>query len=74
MTLCKNGQILNCCHPNALMTLAEYLCDYGSEATRERGFKLIEDELKNIPKEKIRNMATENIRAIKENNLRDFRF
>lgn len=74
MTLCKNGQILNCCHPNALMTLAEYLCDYGSEATRERGFKLIEDELKNIPKEKIRNIATENVRAIKENNRRDFRF
>lgn len=74
MTLCKNGQILNCCHPNALMTLAEYLCDYGSQATRERGFKLIEDELKNIPKEKIRNIATENVRAIKENNRRDFRF
>ena len=33
MSLCKNGQILNCCHPNALMTLAEYLVDYASEDT-----------------------------------------
>lgn len=46
MSLCKNGQILNCCHPNALMTLAEYLVDYASKETKEIGFKLIEDELK----------------------------
>lgn len=74
MALCKNGQILNCCHPNALMTLTEYLTDYASEETRQLGYKLIEEELKKIPGEKIRKIATENIAAIKESNSRDFRF
>ena len=46
MSLCKNGQILNCCHPNALMTLAEYLVDYASEDTRRVGMELIQEELK----------------------------
>ena len=53
MSLCKTGQIANCCHPNALMTLAEYLTDYASEATREKGFALIEAELSKIPNEKV---------------------
>ena len=74
MSLCKNGQILNCCHPNALMTLAEYLVDYASKETKEIGFKLIEDELKKIPNEKVHSIAVENIKNIKESNRRDFRF
>ncbi|MBQ7973184.1 MAG: [Lachnospiraceae bacterium] len=74
MALCKNGQILNCCHPNALMTLAEYLTDYASEETKERGMALIEKELKKIPKDKIRGIAAENIEAIFNSNRRDFRF
>lgn len=74
MALCKNGQILNCCHPNALMTLTEYLVDYASEETKEIGFKLIEKELSKIPKEKVRGIATENIEQIKASNRRDFRF
>lgn len=74
MALCKNGQILNCCHPNALMTLAEYLSDYGSEDTKQKGYALIEHELKKIPKEKIRTIAAENVDAIKHSNRRDFRF
>ena len=36
MALCKNMQILNCCHPNALMTLKEYLEDYASPETRKK--------------------------------------
>ena len=44
MSLCKSGQIQNCCHPNALMTLKEYLMDYASEDTRKIGEKLIEKE------------------------------
>ena len=52
MTLCKNGQIQNCCHPNALMTLKEYLVDYASPETRSVGEALIDKELTNIPKEK----------------------
>lgn len=74
MSLCKNGQILNCCHPNALMTLAEYLVDYASEETRRNGFELIERELAKIPNDKVRSIAAENIASIKQSNKRDFRF
>ncbi|MBP3686200.1 MAG: [FeFe] hydrogenase H-cluster radical SAM maturase HydG [Clostridia bacterium] len=74
MSLCKTGQIANCCHPNALMTLAEYLTDYASEKTRAVGRALIERELQNIPNEKAQAIARENVRAIYEDNRRDFRF
>ncbi len=74
MSLCKNGQILNCCHPNALMTLTEYLVDYASKETRKLGFALIEKELAKIPKEKIRGIAAQHIEEIKHSGSRDFRF
>ena len=74
MSLCKTSQIINCCHPNALMTLTEYLVDYASEETKKIGYKMIEDELKKIPKENVRKTAEENIEAIKNSNRRDFRF
>ncbi len=74
MSLCKNGQILNCCHPNALMTLTEYLVDYASDETKEVGFKLIESELNKIPSEKVRNIARERVEKIKTSDSRDFRF
>ena len=74
MSLCKSGQILNCCHPNALMTLTEYLTDYAKEWTKKTGFELIEKELTKIPKENVRKIAEENIRDIKNSNRRDFRF
>ncbi len=74
MSLCKSGQIQNCCHPNALMTLKEYLTDYASAATKEIGDALIEKELGSIPNEKVRKIVMENLRAIAEDNRRDFRF
>ena len=74
MSLCKSGQILNCCHPNALMTLAEFLVDYASEETKRIGFALIEKELEKIPKEKVRAVAAQNIADISNSNRRDFRF
>lgn len=74
MSLCKNGQILNCCHPNALMTLTEFLVDYASEGTKEKGYKLIEEELEKIPNEKVKAIAKQNIEDIKNSNRRDFRF
>ena len=74
MSLCKSGQILNCCHPNALMTLSEYLEDYASAKTKEVGYEMVEKELKRIPKDKVREIATQNIEAIKASNRRDFRF
>lgn len=74
MTLLKNGQIQNCCHPNALMTLKEYLMDYASPATKALGDKLIAKEVFNVPNEKARAVVLENLRLIEENNRRDFRF
>ena len=74
MSLCKNGQILNCCHPNALMTLTEFLTDYATDATKTVEFDLIEKELARIPKDKVRAIAAENIAAIKSSDRRDFRF
>ena len=73
MSLCKNMQILNCCHPNALMTLKEYLEDYASPETKELGEKLIENELHKIPNQKVKEIATEYIQNISEGK-RDFRF
>ena len=74
MSLCKNGQIQNCCHPNALMTLKEYLIDYASAETKEIGDRIIEQELLKIPNEKVRKIAAEHINDIENNNKRDFRF
>ena len=73
MSLCKSGQIQNCCHPNALMTLKEFLMDYASPATRAIGEKMIAQELNNIPKEKVREIARAHLAEI-ENGQRDFRF
>ncbi len=73
MSLCKSGQIQNCCHPNALMTLKEYLEDYASDDTKKIGEELIAKELNNIPKDKVRQIAMEYIDNIK-NGQRDFRF
>lgn len=73
MSLCKSGQIQNCCHPNALMTLKEYLEDYSSEDTRQKGEALIRKELENIPKEKVRKIVEKNLTEI-EQGQRDFRF
>ena len=74
MSLCKSGQIQNCCHPNALMTLKEYLMDYASPATKAIGDKLIEREVLNVPNEKARAVVLESLRLIEQNNRRDFRF
>ena len=73
MSLVKAGQISNCCHPNALMTLREYLDDYASDDTKEKGMKLIEKELLNITNEKVRKIAEEHINDI-DSGKRDFRF
>lgn len=73
MSLCKSGQIQNCCHPNALMTLKEYLMDYASEDTKKIGEQLIEKELGNIPKDKVRTVCVDHLDKI-EQGIRDFRF
>ena len=73
MSLCKSGQIQNCCHPNALMTLKEYLEDYAAPETKRIGDALIEQEIGNIPNQKVRSIVTERLEKI-ANGERDFRF
>ena len=72
MSLCKSGQIQNCCHPNALMTLKEYLTDYAKPHTKELGEKLIQNELANIPNPKVRELVIQHLTDI-EKGERDFR-
>lgn len=73
MSLCKNEQIHNCCLPNALMTLKEYLMDYAAEDTKIAGEKVIAKELEHIPNEKVRGIVIERLKEIADGQ-RDFRF
>ncbi|BCN30700.1 [FeFe] hydrogenase H-cluster radical SAM maturase HydG [Anaeromicropila herbilytica] len=73
MSLVKSGQIANCCGPNALMTLQEYLEDYASVDTKQRGEALIREEVTKIPNDKVKNIASEHLEEIREGK-RDFRF
>lgn len=73
MSLCKSGQIQNCCHPNALMTLKEYLEDYASEDTKRIGEELIAREIEKVPREKTREIAKRHLEEIARGQ-RDFRF
>ncbi len=73
MSLAKNGTIGNCCAPNALMTLKEYLEDYASPTTRSKGEKIIADMLEEIPLDKVRNITRERLNDIALGK-RDFRF
>lgn len=73
MQLCKSGQIANCCGPNALMTLQEYVEDYASSGTKEIANRVIQAELERIPNLKVRGIATERVKEIKQGE-RDFRF
>ena len=73
MSLLKSGQIANCCQPNAMMTLKEFLMDYAGEETRAKGDALIEEKLSLIPNEKVREICRQRLAAI-EAGERDFRF
>lgn len=74
MELCKSKQIQNCCHPNALMTLKEFLVDYASPETKAAGDALIERELPTIPQENVRRICREHLEQIEQGGQRDFRF
>lgn len=73
MSLCKSGKIQNCCQPNALLTLKEYLEDYAGPDTKKHGERLIAEELKRVPSEKVRNIAAKRLDLIGAGQ-RDFRF
>ena len=73
MSLLKSGQIANCCQPNAMMTLKEFLMDYASEETKVKGDALIEEKLSLIPSDKVREVCRQHLKEIEHGN-RDFRF
>lgn len=73
MSLLKSGQIVNCCQPNALMTLKEYLEDYASPDTKAKGEALIAKEILKVPNENVRKKAMEYLSELKDGK-RDFRF
>ena len=73
MALAKSGQIHNCCQPNALMTLNEYIMDYGDEKTKAHGAKVIEQQLENIKNDLVKEKAKAYIAQMKDGE-RDFRF
>lgn len=73
MEICKEQKIHNFCHPNAIMTLEEYLEDYASPETRKVGEELIDKELKTLGNNKLKCAVEENLDKIKHGE-RDFRF
>ena len=73
MQLVKSGQIANCCQPNALMTLKEYLEDYASPETKAKGEALIRKEIDKIPSDKVRQIVLKHLEEMDEG-MRDFRF
>ncbi|MFR4986366.1 MAG: [FeFe] hydrogenase H-cluster radical SAM maturase HydG [Lachnospirales bacterium] len=73
MQLAKSGQIVNCCNPNSLITLKEYIENYALEETKTIANKVIEEELKTIPNEKVKSITTKYLQEIC-NGKQDFRF
>lgn len=66
MALCKSGQISNCCQPNALMTLTEYLEDYAPKDTKERGYRLIKEQLDGIANPEVQKITESNLEKIRQ--------
>jgi 2-iminoacetate synthase len=73
MSLLKSGQIVNCCQPNALMTLKEYLEDYASPETKIIGEEVIKNEIPSITNKKVRAITIEHLTELQDGK-RDFRF
>ncbi len=74
MSFCKSGQIQNFCHPNALITLQEYLQDYASPHTKQIGESLLPELLEQIPNSATREKTRQYLQEIAQKNARDFRF
>lgn len=65
MPLAKSGNIKNVCHPNAIMTLCEYMLDYGDDDFKEKVTKLISKEISKIENEKVRILVANNVERLK---------
>jgi 2-iminoacetate synthase len=73
MRLAKSGQIANVCQPNAILTLQEYVEDYGDAEMREMAEAVIARELASIPNPKAKEAAESYLQRIKAGE-RDLRF
>lgn len=73
MSLVKSGNIANCCAPNAIMTLKEYLEDYASPAVKAKGEALIKAEFEKISHPRVKSVTLDNLNRISQGH-RDFRF
>ena len=74
MEVCKSQHIHNFCHPNAILTLKEYLEDYASDETKKLGLKLIQKELQSFNEsQKVKDTVVEDLVKI-EAGQRDFKF
>ncbi len=73
MSLCKDMQIHNFCHPNAIMTLKEYLEDYASSNTKLTGENLLLKEINKISDEERKQIVISNLQKISQGQ-RDFKF
>lgn len=65
MQFAKSGQIQNVCGPNALMTLMEFILDYGDEEIMKKGEELIDKEAKAIAREDVRKLLLRNLDRLK---------
>ncbi len=64
MQFAKSGKIHNLCYPNAMMTFKEYLEDYADEELKELGKRVIEENIKNIPNEKMQKNTIDRLKRI----------
>lgn len=73
MALCKSGKISDCCSPNALLTLQEYIQDYASDSTRQKALATMRHELALLPNEAVKARTRAWMDRIVQGE-RDFRF
>ncbi|MDK0710170.1 [FeFe] hydrogenase H-cluster radical SAM maturase HydG [Clostridium perfringens] len=73
MDIVKSGELYKICEANALITLKEFIDDYGTDRTREIGDNLIKKSIDEIDNESFRKSVEEKINKI-SNGTRDLRF
>ena len=73
MKICKSGKIQDCCTPNAILTLKEYLLDYASPTTKATGEELIRREIEKIDNPALRSALCQDLEKL-ESGERDLRF
>lgn len=70
MQLAKSGNIHNVCSPNALMTLMEYVEDFGDSELKDSAKELIYQEAEKVNNEKVKILLLNNLKQI-ESGVRD---